>query len=137
MYTEEALEKIRLVTENLGEKLKQNDILDELDHFVAIMVTAGNPNANDLLTMSLNKLRQAVNPQYPYEFQTPEKITMYSNMAIEALKLAVSKHWQSKETLSDEIKANAFKTQAFIGEPQVLHQKLTRRFQKRIEYSDD
>jgi hypothetical protein len=137
MYAEELLEKIRVITTQLGEKAKQNKALDEVDQLVAIMVTAGDPVANDLLTIALSKLRGAVNPIYPLNYQTEEKIDMCSNFVVDAFKYAVSKHWQGKETLSDQIKANAFKSQAFVGEPQVLHKKLKRRSLKQIDYSED
>jgi len=133
LYTQEVLAKLKKLTGQIGNKIQQNKILDEVDQLVVIMSTAGNSVANDILTESLNELRDAVNPLYPLNFQTPEKIEMKVSQSVAAFKFAVSKHWQGKERIGDQVQANAFSSQAFIGEPQVLHKSLRKKFGKKEE----
>jgi len=164
LYAEEALLKLRFINESLGEKIdlrlnerrdviresrkqrkslsrydlrKLNDIIDEVDQLKSIMGTAGNPATNDLLVDCLNELHASVNPTYPYDFPSPDLIIMKTNQSIDAFKIAVGKHWQRKEGLSEQIQANAFKSQAILGEPQVRHLSLKRLIMKDEEIVED
>ncbi|MCP4651533.1 MAG: hypothetical protein GY853_15835 [PVC group bacterium] len=155
LYAEEALNGLKIIINKLGEKIGQsletrrdimykvrderrsltrkdqkqlNTILNEVDHLQTIMSTAGDKAANNLLTDCLNELHEAINPPYPYDFPNAELIIMKTNKAIGSFKIAVSRHWQRKEGLSEQIQANAFKSQAIIGEPQVLHSSLKKQF---------
>lgn len=106
LYAEEAMKKLQTIVETIGKKIsgslskrrdimwdvrqenkritkgeqkEMNEVLDEVDHLQSIMSTAGYPPANDLLTRSLNELHSAINPVYPYDFPSPEKIMMCTN----------------------------------------------------------
>lgn len=119
------------------DRRKLNNILSEADQFSAILCTAGDRTANTLLTRCFNQLRNAINPKYPLNFPSYEKVMMYTNKTIDALKVAVSRHAQNNYGLNERIQENAFGSQAIVGEPQVIHPKLKNSYKKGYNVQED
>ena len=146
LYAEESIKRLKKVIESLSQEItkklrkrqdfidecrsamrkiskeemrKINEILTEVDQFVALMCTAGDPAANTLLARKFNELHDAVNPSYPFDFPSPELIIKKASTAIKVFKIAVARSFQNREIISQKIQINAFEAQAIINEPQV------------------
>jgi len=92
------MDRLDTLKREILEQAKSGVIRDEskraVQQLVAVMNTAGDPISNDILCIMSNRLEQALEPQYPFNFVDPYLIQHRFMKYKEAFMRAVARHSQ-------------------------------------------
>jgi len=99
----EYLDKLRTeILEQVEMGLIADEKLREVGQLTALMNTAGDALSNDILRIIADRLQDALEPQYPYNFLDPYLINSRFAQYKKAFKRAAAKHSQVWDKLYQE-----------------------------------
>lgn len=108
------LNTVKNQLEELGMSyLKKTSISRDVQQLRSIMETTGDPIANDLLIEKINKLEEKISDQFPY----PPLVRKCLREVYHAFRLAVGKHFQKYEGLTQKTMIESLKGVSILDEP--------------------
>jgi len=128
----EQLDNVKSQLENLGMAyIRSSKIRRDIQHLKAIMLTTGDPTANDLLTKKINKLEYEISEQFKYL----PLVRKCLREVYDAFRLAAAKHFQRYDKITQNAMVQSLQGIAVVDEPKVHF--LPDKFKRKKKVAED